>query len=443
MTSTLVAADERSDAEPQSESPDVLFEEARRRRRRRWLAGGALTIAAVIAGAILVGTGGGAGGSAGVTTHGQPSPSVSGAGPTGAVALAHDRWHVLARSPIGAPNAASVAWDGRTLLELGGDSSTVHPRALRTAAAFDPASGHWRRTAAVPDAVGSVGALTVWTGSRLFVFGGTTEPGRPPNAVAGLYDPVSNAWTLTPPVPARLTRGSSLTSAIWAGGRVIVTAITGNPRNPAAKVLAYTPSTNRWSVLPLHVPRGARPGDLSMITTKRGVVLWLLWSRIWREGNKGFGLRPGVDVFRLTHGSWRRVTVSWPQGRSVDPIVAGDRILLGATEIWCGSCSPPLSSSSGWTVNPQTLALSKLPQGPLAMVGPQPLWSGAAEITLDTDGTFGTQIVRGDIAFLDLATRRWYRGPRAPRTLGWLPAVWDGSHLFILDEQGRLLSYGP
>lgn len=339
-----------------------------------------------------------------------------------------------------------MAWDGRALLEFGGDGdpvSVAHPDPLRAAAEFDPATDRWLRIAPVPAAVWPNAPLTVWTGTRLFVFGGT-ESGRTPSGRAGLYDPATNSWTLTPPAPVRLAPGT-LNSAVWSGGQVIVAAVTGTVRKAAATVLAYEPSTNRWRVLALPLARGRQPGALAMVATARGVVLWNLWDQIRRISRDGYSLFSGVDVYRLSHDSWQLLRVKWPQHRTVVPVDAGGRILLGNSQIWCGaSCSPPPSFSTGWSVNPRTLAITKLPQGPLAIVAPQALWSGAAEISLDTDGSSGTQIVRGDIAFLNLATRRWYSGPRAPSTLSsGLPAVWDGSHLLVLDQRGRVLSYGP
>lgn len=420
--------------------PDVLFEEARRRQRRRWRAGAAL-LAAAGAASVGVALSGGGGGGATAQAPAQPAWPSAG-GPTAAAALAHDRWRILSRSPVGAPAGASVVWTGRQLIVLGGGGDPTPHHDRRAAAAYDPASGRWDRIAPVPSRVWADAAQTVWTGSRLFVIGGGGRSAAAPLS-AGLYDPSSNRWTLTAPAPVWLSN-ADLAAAVWWRGRVMIAALTGSPRHRAARVLAYALRTNRWTLLPVRVRPGHLPDALTMIASRRGVLLWSLWSRDHSLGAGGFAIRSGVDVFRLAAGRWRAVRVPWPQHRTINPIVAGGRVLLGATSIWCGaSCSPPGVYRNGWSADPRTLALTRLPVGPLDAVGPQILWSGAAQIAFDIGGEYGSRIVTGDIAFLDLASRRWYRGPRAPRTPGPLPAVWDGSHLLVLDRRGTLLSYGP
>ncbi len=438
MTAQLAPPPERTHT-TSTAGPDVLFEEARRRRRRRWRTGGAL-LAVVVAGLLLALNGRGGGG---VTLIAPVQPASSGAavGPTSAAALAHDRWRILSRSPVGAPAGASVVWTGRRLIVLGGGGA-MHPRARRAAAAYDPASGRWERIARVPSRVWADGAQSVWTGRRLFVFGGAAPSAAAP-PIAGLYDPSSNRWTLTAPVPMWLPH-SSPAAAVWWRGRVLVAAITGPPPHAAARVLAYAPRTNRWAVLPVRLSPSHPPNTLVMIASRREVLLWSLWSRDRALGADGIEVRSGVDVLRLVGGRWRPVRVRWPQHRTIDPIAAGSRVLFGAISIWCGAtCSPPGVYRSGWSADPRSLAITHLPPGPLDAVGPQILWSGAAQIAFDIGGEYGSRIVTGDIAFLDLATRHWYRGPRAPRTPGELPAVWDGSHLLVLDRRGTLLSYGP
>jgi hypothetical protein len=363
-----------------------------------------------------------------------------------AAVLAHGRWRRLARSPIGAPVGASVVWDGRALLEVGGSSPGGQPNVRRTGAAFDPATDRWQAIAAVPSEVLPDGAVDVWTGSKLFVFGGSEPPGPPLTGIAGLYDPSSNTWTLTPPAP--LTRPSDSMAAVWSGHRVIVAAVSGSYRRSELRVAEYNPARNTWSALPLGLPTGHIPGIVETVATRNGVLLWSLWSRGQPTGPGSSTIYSGVDVFRLIRGSWRPVTGAWPQNRTVDqPLFTGSQVLLSANQIWCGSCSHPAPfDSNGWMVNPVTLAIAKLPHGPLDDVGPQIQWTRDAEIALNTSGKITGPRVRvlpGDIAFLDLVTRRWHGGPRAPRPLGPLSAVWDGSHLLALDQQGQILSYGP
>ncbi|MDE3132186.1 MAG: hypothetical protein KGL16_13635 [Acidobacteriota bacterium] len=364
----------------------------------------------------------------------------------GAAALAHDRWRVLARSPIGSPAGASVVWDGSALLEIGGGNPGGQRRERRTGAAFDPRSGRWRTIATAPTSVLTDGASTVWTGRALFVFGASEPPGPPPTGIAGLYDPSSNNWTVTSPAPVRLP--SNGVAAVWSGKRVILAAIHGNGTHAALESAAYDPATGLWQKLKLSPPAGHYPLAVEMVATNRGVLAWSLWSRGRRISANGFVIYSGVDVFRLRTGRWRSVTGAWPQHRTVDqPLFTGSRVLLGANQIWCGACSHPAPvDANGWSVNPATLAVTRLAHGPLDDIQPQILWSGSAEIALDIGGEIKgphVDVLPGDIGFLDTGTGHWYRGPRAPHAPGPAAAVWDGSHVLVLDQHGELLSYGP
>ncbi len=62
---------------------------------------------------------------AGAGAWARAGMGVSGHGAGSAAALTHGHWSVLARSPLGPRFGATVAWDGRELLEIGGDSGDV------------------------------------------------------------------------------------------------------------------------------------------------------------------------------------------------------------------------------------------------------------------------------------------------------------------------------
>jgi hypothetical protein len=363
-----------------------------------------------------------------------------------AAVLARSGWRVFARSPIGAPVGASTTWDGRMLLEVGGGNPGGEPRVRRAAAAFDPITGRWRTIASVPLAVLPDAAAAVWTGSKLFIFGASESPGPRPSGIAGLYDPRSNTWALTPPAP--IDTPSDSVAAVSNGKRVILVAVSGSYGHEALQTAAYEPAYDRWNSIPVSVPPGHDPLAVEMVATNRGVLMWSLWSRSLPIGPNSFTIYSGVDVFRLSSGAWRLITGAWPQHRTIDqPLSTGSRVLLGANQIWCGVCSHPVPhDTNGWSVNPATLKVTKLPHGPLDDLQPQIMWSGRAEIALNPGGEIigpHVRVMPGDIAFLDLMSGRWYEGPRAPRPLGQLPAVWDGSHLLVLAQNGQILSYGP
>ena len=369
-----------------------------------------------------------------------------------AARLAHGRWRVLARSPLGRRANGTVVWTGRQLLEAGGETpgrfgdgvgGTVHTGA----AAFDPRTGTWRTMDPLPNASLAVNALPVWTGSSLFLLAQPQSPAAISPALAAVYNPAAGSWSPTPPAP--IDAPSVGAAAVWSGRRVVVATIAGDfVHGTTLTTAAYDPAAGEWSTIPLTLPRGHGAAAVAMVATRSSVVLWSLWSRSHEYSLGNFTIYSGVDVFRLVGHRWIRQRVGWPQHRTVDqPLFTASRILLGASQIWCGICSHPAPiDTNGWTVDPATLRVSGLPHGPLDDLQPQILWSGAAEIALNAGGEIVGPRVRmlpGGIACLDVREMRWYRGPRAPLKIAFgMPAVWDGSHLLALAADGQLLSYG-
>lgn len=378
----------------------------------------------------------------------RAAASVTGAS---AAQLARGHWSVLARSPLGGRANGTVVWTGRQLIEAGGEppgrfGDGVGGGAGTGTAAFDPQTGTWRRIASLPNASLAVNALPVWTGTRLFLLAGPQTSTATSPARAAVYNPAANRWSWTPPAPIDAPLVGA--AAVWSGGRVVVATIAGDLVHGTRLATAeYDPAAREWSAIPLVLPRGHGAAGVAMVATRRSVVVWSLWSRSREYSPGNFTIYSGVDVFRLLGRRWIRQRVRWPQHQTVDqPLFTGSRILLGAAQIWCGSCSHPAPfDANGWTANPATLRVSKLPHGPLDDLRPQILWSGGAEIALNAGGELGGphfRVLPGDMAFLDLRAMRWYRGPRAPSKIAFgMPAVWDGSHLLALAADGRVLSY--
>lgn len=363
----------------------------------------------------------------------------------GATALARSRWSVLARSPLGTRHGPEFVWDGRELLELGGTAAgRLGGAPADNGAAYDPVRKRWRRVASAPAVVMPAGAAAVWTGRQVFVFGGPTLPNERATDVAGLYNPATNRWTVTSKAPVGPFNAPT---AVWTGTRVILAGITrGYPR---LEVASYDPATDIWTSLQPPISLQHPPLTMAMVATNEGVLLWSLWGRTRRTATNTYTGYSGVDVFRIEpSGTWMNVTDSWPQNKTVDdPVFAGTKILLAPGQIWCGLCSHPAPMNEhGYTVDPATLRLTPIPHGPLDDLGPQIIWTGAAEMSFNPAGEIIGPHVRvrpGDIAIWNPATRKWSRGRRAPLQSDNSPAVWSGSRLYVLAHNGKLLSYGP
>jgi hypothetical protein len=287
------------------------------------------------------------------------------------------------------------------------------------------------------------GAASVWTGREVFIFGGPTLPNETATDVAGLYDPATNRWTVTSKAPVGPFNAPT---AVWTGKRVILAGMTRG--NPTLEVASYDPAANLWSAHQPPISPQRPPLTMAMVPTNDGVLLWSLWGRTKKTGPNTYTGYSGVDVFRLgSSGTWANVTDSWPQGHTVDtPVFTGTKILLAPGQIWCGACSHPAPfNEHGYLVDPKTLRRTPIPHGPLDDLGPQILWTGAAEISFNSGGEITGPHVRvlpGDIAIWNPANRKWSRGPRAPKQLDDAPAVWTGTGLYVLAHDGSLLAYG-
>ena len=129
---------------------------------------------------------------------------------------AADAWRRISPPPQ-LREAATTVWNGRELLLLGGTVVGADGRkAARDGLAYEPATDRWRRLAAMPQT--RIGALGVWTGRRVLVWGGLTADGA--HAPGGLaYDPVADRWSTLPaaPLPRRLEA-----TATWTGRSLVV-----------------------------------------------------------------------------------------------------------------------------------------------------------------------------------------------------------------------------
>ena len=125
---------------------------------------------------------------------------------------ATDTWRRIARLPgTGLRFSGTAVWDGRELLVVGAGENA------QSAYAYNPATNRWRRLAPLPS--GRVGPSAVWTGKRLFVWGGQNL-GASRNLNDGLaYNPRSDRWASIPRAPFR-ARGGSI--VVWDGREMIV-----------------------------------------------------------------------------------------------------------------------------------------------------------------------------------------------------------------------------
>ena len=361
-------------------------------------------------------------------------------------------WSALASSPLGARSGPLVAWAGGQLLEIGGLVANGS-RSTSAGAAFDPATGRWRRIAAVPAAAGvrpndptglSLSPDSAWTGKYLAVANGLVKacPKADPTVATAcwtgvaLYDPAANRWTALT-LPKQLD-GLEVSAVAWTGRDVVVAAVDtaafGTSQGRLA-MAAYAVATHRWRVITPVVPRRHPPRYLTLTDADGQLLLWSQWDRVIKSNN-GFGDYAGVDVLAMSsNGTWRNVTGRWPQEQNVSPpLITADGLLFSPGQIWCGvACIPPYSSEPGYFANPVTLARKTIPAGPLGQSDPPYVWAGDEIIAVNQNV--------GDVALFKPSASRWTPLPAVPGhpSLSVTP-VWTGTELLTLTNAGRLLA---
>jgi hypothetical protein len=205
---------------------------------------------------------------------------------------ATDTW--TAMTNVGAPSerVGHVAvWTGNEMIVWGGTSpgSSVDFRA--DGARYDPATDIWRPVSAVGAPTPSHGAMAVWTGTEMLVFGAGTN---------ARYDPATDSWA---PITANgAPVGTVGMSAIWTGSRMIVWGGSQAFSCPALEGCssaggAYDPATDTWeAIAPVGAP-SARTGHAAAWTGSEMAI----WGGLERSGqyvNSGALYDPETKTWR-------------------------------------------------------------------------------------------------------------------------------------------------
>ncbi len=181
------------------------------------------------------------------------SPATDGA----AWDAATNTWHAIAPMPTPLPgHAPTAAWTGTEVLVWSSAPATPETNGSEVVLAYNPSSNTWRKLT-VSGLTPRLGAITVWTGHQLVVWGGLNFDFTSAYPDGARLDPRTGTWQRLPaaPVPARGYAGAS-----WSGREVLLWGgETGTSAQATASVgfvsvgqgAAYDPETNRWRALPL------------------------------------------------------------------------------------------------------------------------------------------------------------------------------------------------
>jgi N-acetylneuraminic acid mutarotase len=181
-----------------------------------------------------------------------------------------------ATSTTGAPIGRylhSAVWTGSLMLVWGGQASTGQ---TNTGGRYDPTSNSWTAMSTTGAPTARYSNAAVWTGSQLVVWGGASFDvnGWTLYQTGGRYDPATNSWTPTSTTGA--PAGRLFFASVWTGSRLVVwggcadDSTCGDSLDTGGE---YSPATNSWAATPLAGAPGAR-GHVTGVWTGTEMIVW-------------------------------------------------------------------------------------------------------------------------------------------------------------------------
>jgi len=340
-----------------------------------------------------------------------------------------DSW--TAMTITGAPPARfrhTTVWTGSRMLVWGGQGSGGR---LNTGGRYDPAKDSWTAMTTTSAPSAREGHTAVWTGSRLLVWGGFGDC-SPTCAVlnsGGRYDPATDSWTAMTTTGAPSARDNP--TAVWTGSRMLVwggSGATGEGVNTGGQ---YDPATDAWTAITTMGAPSARSGHTAVWTGSR----MLVWGAFGAAGDTGAQYDPATD-------SWTAITTTGaPTARGGHTGVwTGSRML-----VWggAGPCPPTCADfDTGGQYDPATdswtaITPTGVPISPTPRDGHTAVWTGSRMLVwggLDFLGPANTG------AQYDPATDSWAEmtPTGAPSGSSEHNAVWTGSRMLVWGGLGNL-----
>lgn len=202
-----------------------------------------------------------------VSPHGRRSKSVR--SPAWTTRLGKGIWGQI--SEINAPSPRAfhgTVWTGSKMIVWGGGWGTETPQKFNTGGVYDPANDSWVTMSLDKAPSARTYFSTVWTGSEMIVWGG------PWTNTGARYDPDTYKWSPMSTVGA--PAASVGNSAVWTGSKMIVWGGMSSDwygKHWSNDGAAYDPSTNTWSPISNSGAPSARDQHLAVWTGSK-MIIW-------------------------------------------------------------------------------------------------------------------------------------------------------------------------
>jgi hypothetical protein len=198
----------------------------------------------------------------------------------------------------------TAVWTGMEMIVWGGyyHDATIHY--YNTGGGYDPSNDTWAPTyngAGCPEGRG--GHTSIWTGTKMIVWGGINFDGDWNDLnTGGQYNPSTGTWTPTS-TEGDCPSGRSDHTAVWTGTAMIVWGgyISVSPyfTNTGA---SYSPANDSWTATPTGTNCPSARQDHTAVWTGSEMIIWggYFHDSTWRYLNTGGRYNPSTDTWMPT-----------------------------------------------------------------------------------------------------------------------------------------------
>lgn len=304
----------------------------------------------------------------------------------------------LANPPGGSTDARyghTSVWTGSKLLVWGGANTGIPLSESNNGLIYDPSTNVWSSMAASTLSARSH-AKSVWStyNNQMYIWGGL---GSVPNSDLASYDPTGNAWTSRSSVGAPTIR--KYHSMINTGTKLIV----WGGFNGSASLndgAAYTYATNSWSAISAASAPSIRHFHSAVFTGTK-IIVW--------GGYNGTNALGDGAVYDIASNTWTTVnTTGAPSARS------GHLAMWSGTEmiIWGGegSICPSSKCVDGAKYNPNTNSWSPMTVAPASFASRRNIGDYEPRIgnkLIVVTGNYNTDIGYEKMAYYDPDSNMW------------------------------------